>query len=56
MAGNDRPRPPGHALSVESGVYGPGVWGGRLEDVVVATDGGPDPLNRLDHGLVGVDG
>ena len=26
-----------------------------LEDIVVATDEGPDPLNRIDHGLAVVD-
>jgi hypothetical protein len=28
----------------------------RLEDIVVATADGPDPLNRADHALVVVDG
>ena len=30
----------------------PGRWGARLEDIVVATDDGPDSLNRVDHDLV----
>ena len=34
----------------------PGRWGLRLEDIVVATDDGPEPLNRVDHDLVVVDG
>ena len=29
----------------------PGRFGFRLEDIVVAADGGPDPLNRADHDL-----
>ena len=32
----------GHAFSIEPGIYMPGRWGARLEDIVVATDGGPD--------------
>jgi hypothetical protein len=28
----------------------------RLEDIVVAADAGPDPLNLSDHSLVVVDG
>jgi hypothetical protein len=27
----------------------------RLEDIVVATPNGPDPMNRADHSLVQVD-
>ncbi len=56
VAGNDLPLAPGHAFSVEPGIYVPGVWGARLEDIVVATEDGPDPLNRIDHGLAVVDG
>jgi len=41
----------GHAFSVEPGIYVPGRWGARLEDIVVATDAGPDALNRADHAL-----
>ena len=33
----------------------PGRWGFRLEDIVVATDAGPEELNRADHALVVVD-
>ena len=46
---------PGHAFSVEPGIYLPGVMGFRLEDIVVAADDGPDVLNRVDHSLVAVD-
>jgi Xaa-Pro aminopeptidase len=53
--GNATPLVAGHAFSVEPGIYTPGAWGMRLEDIVVATDGGPDPLNRVDHALVVVD-
>jgi hypothetical protein len=33
----------------------PGRFGLRLEDIVVATDAGPDELNRADHALAVVD-
>ena len=47
---------PGHAFSVEPGIYLPGRFGMRLEDIVViGEDGAPDPLNSADHGLVVVD-
>jgi Xaa-Pro aminopeptidase len=55
VEGNDTALVPGHAFSVEPGIYVPGRWGLRLEDIVVAADGGPDALNRADHGLVRVD-
>ena len=54
VEGNDRPLAVGHAFSVEPGIYLPGRWGMRLEDIVVATADGPDPLNASDHGLVAV--
>ena len=41
----------GHAFSIEPGIYLHGRWGARIEDIVVATDAGPDPLNRADHAL-----
>jgi Xaa-Pro aminopeptidase len=55
VTGNRTPLVPGHAFSVEPGIYTPGAWGMRLEDIVVATDSGPDALNRVDHTLVVVD-
>ncbi|MFM8484034.1 MAG: M24 family metallopeptidase [Actinomycetota bacterium] len=51
VSGNTLPLAPGHAFSIEPGIYMPGRWGMRLEDIVVATAGGPDPMNRADHGL-----
>jgi Xaa-Pro aminopeptidase len=56
VAGNATPLVPGHAFSVEPGIYTAGAWGMRLEDIVVAADAGPDPLNLSDHSLVVVDG
>ena len=55
VAGNDLPLAPGHAFSVEPGIYFPGRFGMRLEDIVVATDAGPLRLNDAprDLALVG---
>ena len=55
VEGNDLPLEPGHAFSVEPGIYLPRRWGMRLEDIVVATDRGPLPVNDADHALVSVD-
>jgi Xaa-Pro aminopeptidase len=55
VEGNDTLLAAGHAFSVEPGVYPPGRWGIRLEDIVIATDDGPLPCNRADHALVVVD-
>ena len=56
VGGNCEPLVAGHAFSVEPGIYVPGRWGARLEDIVVATDAGPDALNVADHALAVVDG
>jgi Xaa-Pro aminopeptidase len=52
VAGNRTPLAPGHAFSVEPGIYVAGRWGMRLEDIVVATDAGPLALNTVRHDLV----
>ena len=54
VEGNALPLEAGHAYSVEPGIYVPGKWGMRLEDIVVATDDGPRRLNNSDHSLVEV--
>ncbi|MEO6317170.1 MAG: Xaa-Pro peptidase family protein [Acidimicrobiales bacterium] len=51
VSGNDTLLEPGHAFSIEPGIYVPGRFGFRLEDIVVAAEGGPDPLNHADHDL-----
>jgi Xaa-Pro aminopeptidase len=51
VEGNSRPLAAGHAFSIEPGIYVPGKWGMRLEDIVVATDDGPQAMNRADHAL-----
>jgi Xaa-Pro aminopeptidase len=55
VAGNATSLVPGHAFSIEPGIYVPGRFGLRLEDIVVAADPGPDELNLADHGLAVVD-
>ena len=52
VSGNKLPIAAGHAFSVEPGIYLPGKWGMRLEDIVVATDNGPLSMNSVDHSLV----
>ena len=54
IAGNSEPLAAGHAFSVEPGIYLAGRWGMRLEDIVVATDAGPQSLNNADHDLISV--
>jgi Xaa-Pro aminopeptidase len=51
VAGNATPLAPGHAFSIEPGVYFPGRFGMRLEDIVVAAAAGPDRLNRAPRDL-----
>ncbi|MDQ6797623.1 MAG: M24 family metallopeptidase, partial [Actinomycetota bacterium] len=51
VSGNAERLVAGHAFSVEPGIYMDGHWGARIEDIVVATDAGPDPLNAADHAL-----
>ncbi len=51
VSGNGTRLEPGHAFSIEPGIYVEGRFGFRLEDIVVAADSGPDPLNRADHDL-----
>ncbi|MGI8662401.1 MAG: M24 family metallopeptidase [Acidimicrobiales bacterium] len=55
VTGNAMVIEPGHAFSVEPGIYTAGSWGLRLEDIIVATNAGPEPLNHADHALVVVD-
>ncbi len=55
VAGNSTTLVPGHAFSVEPGIYLPGRFGFRLEDIVVAAEDGPERLNRVDRGLAVTD-
>ena len=51
VSGNSLALEAGHAFSIEPGIYMPGKWGMRLEDIVVATVNGPDSMNHADHHL-----
>ena len=51
VAGNELPLEPGMAFSVEPGIYQPGRWGARIEDIVVVTPDGVEPLNTRPHEL-----
>lgn len=51
VEGNSTALVAGHCYSVEPGIYVPGRYGVRIEDIVVATEAGPRPLNQADHGL-----
>jgi Xaa-Pro aminopeptidase len=55
VSGNRRRLVAGNAYSVEPGIYLPGRFGFRLEDIVVAAEHGPDVLNRADHRLLAID-
>ncbi|MEX1126015.1 MAG: Xaa-Pro peptidase family protein, partial [Acidimicrobiia bacterium] len=52
VEGNDLLLEPGMAFSVEPGIYLPGRFGVRIEDIVVCTSDGVDVLNQADRGLV----
>lgn len=43
--GNEEPLVMGNVFSVEPGIYIEGVWGARIEDIVVCTDSGGERLN-----------
>ncbi|WP_347954109.1 M24 family metallopeptidase [Gordonia aichiensis] len=52
VAGNDDVLREGMAFSIEPGVYFSGDWGARIEDIVVVTADGCEPLNNRPHELV----
>ena len=56
VAGNDLPLRPGMAFSVEPGIYLPGEYGARIEDIVVCGEDGPIMLNEASRELHVVDG
>ncbi len=56
VVGNETVLESGHAFSVEPGIYVPGRFGMRLEDIVIIDEqGGPERLNRADHALAVVE-
>jgi Xaa-Pro aminopeptidase len=55
VAGNTLRLEPGHAFSVEPGIYLLGRFGARIEDIVIAAEEGPRSLNHVSHKLTVVD-
>ncbi len=52
VRGNDERLEPGMAFSIEPGIYLPGRFGVRIEDIaILGDDGRAEPLNRADHAL-----
>jgi Xaa-Pro aminopeptidase len=52
VAGNDLPLAEGMAFSVEPGIYFPGQWGARIEDIVIVTADGAESVNSRPHELI----
>jgi Xaa-Pro aminopeptidase len=52
VTGNDLPLQAGMAFSVEPGIYFPGRWGARIEDIVVVGEDGALPVNHRPHKLI----
>ena len=52
VRGNDEPLEGGMAFSIEPGIYIPGRFGIRIEDIaILGEDGRAEPLNQADHAL-----
>ena len=52
VAGNDAPLETGMAFSVEPGIYLPGKFGVRIEDIVALTEAGPVRFNNFPRDLI----
>ncbi|MCP9990186.1 aminopeptidase P family protein [Streptomyces albogriseolus] len=55
IEGEEQPLVPGMCFSVEPGVYLPGRFGVRIEDIVTVTEDGGRRLNDTERGMVTVD-
>jgi Xaa-Pro aminopeptidase len=51
VEGEEQPLVPGMCFSIEPGIYLPGRFGVRIEDIVTVTEDGGRRLNNTDHGL-----
>ena len=51
VAGNGLPLVEGMAFSIEPGIYLPGQWGARIEDIVIVTAEGALSVNNRPHDL-----
>jgi Xaa-Pro aminopeptidase len=49
VEGNEQVLENGMSFSIEPGIYNPGEWGMRIEDIVTVTDTGVERLNRSDR-------
>jgi Xaa-Pro aminopeptidase len=56
VAGNEEPLRPGHAFSIEPGIYLEGRYGARIEDIVVCGENAPIVLNEAPRDLYVVAG
>ena len=56
VAGNTLSLRAGMAFSIEPGIYYPGKYGARIEDIVVCGEDGPIVLNEAPRELAVVDG
>ena len=56
VTGNDLPLRAGMAFSVEPGIYLPGQYGARIEDIVVCGEDGPIVLNEAPRELHVIEG
>ncbi|MGH3440503.1 MAG: M24 family metallopeptidase [Nitriliruptorales bacterium] len=54
VAGSTEPLQAGMAFSVEPGIYVPGRYGARIEDIVIVTEDGAERVNTLGRELVEV--
>jgi Xaa-Pro aminopeptidase len=52
VAGNEEPLQPGMAFSVEPGIYVPGRYGARIEDIVLVTEQGVERVNHRPRDVV----
>ncbi|MFI6054075.1 M24 family metallopeptidase [Streptomyces violascens] len=52
IEGEERPLVPGMCFSIEPGIYLPGRFGVRIEDIVTVTDDGGRRLNNTDRAMV----
>lgn len=55
VSGNTLPLEPGMAFSIEPGIYLPGQYGARIEDIVVCTSDGGERLNLVTRDLLVLD-
>lgn len=51
VSGNGLILEPGMAFSIEPGIYQPGRWGARIEDIVIVTEEGVESVNQRPHEL-----